>query len=136
MRDKRIVYTEKAPKPKGAYSQAIIHNGLLYISGQIPIDPKTGTLKKGNIKTEAELVLSNIRIIAEEAGAGMGDFLKVTCYLDDLEDLEIFNNIYKKYFQQDPPARTTIQADGLPLNVRIEIDAIVALPVINTDERG
>jgi 2-iminobutanoate/2-iminopropanoate deaminase len=126
--EKKIFYTDKAPKPRGPYSQAVIHNGLLYLSGQIPLDPATGQLIRGTIEEETEAVLNNIRIIAEEAGAEIGDVIKLTCYLSDMNDFARFNDVYKNFFQDNPPARTTIQAGKLPLDVQIEIDAIVALP--------
>ena len=127
MADKQIFFSEKAPKPKGPYSQAVIHNGLLYLSGQIPVDTVTGLMVRGTLEEETETVLNNIKIIAEEAGAGMEDVLKVSCYLADIEDYAMFNNVYQKYFIENPPARTVIQAGKLPMDVQIEIDAIVAL---------
>ncbi len=127
MAAKKIFYSAKAPKPKGPYSQAVIHNGLLYISGQVPMDPETGLIVRGTIEEETGAVLNNVRIIVEEAGASMKDVLKVICYLADIGDFDRFNNVYKEYFRQDPPARTTLQAGKLPLNVQVEIDAIVAL---------
>lgn len=127
MAGKEIFSSEKAPRPKGPYSQAVIHNGLLYISGQIPIDAETGLIVKGTIEEETKAILNNIKTIVEEAGASIDDVLKVTCYLADIDDFERFNNVYKEYFKQDPPARTTLQAGRLPLNVQVEIDAIVAL---------
>ena len=127
MADKQIFFSEKAPKPKGPYSQAVIHNGLLYLSGQIPVDTVTGLMVRGTLEEETETVLNNIKIIAEEAGAGMKDVLKVSCYLADIEDYAMFNNVYQKYFIENPPARTVIQAGKLPMDVQIEIDAIVAL---------
>ncbi|RJQ23172.1 MAG: RidA family protein [Nitrospiraceae bacterium] len=129
MTGKKIFYTDKAPKPKGPYSQAVIHNGLLYLSGQIPVDTDTGQLVRGAIEEETEAVLNNIRIISEEAGTGLENVVKVTCYLADMEDFARFNDVYKKYFPENPPARTTIQTGKLPLDVQIEIDAIVALPL-------
>ncbi len=134
MAAKKIFYSDKVPKPKGPYSQAVIHNGLLYISGQVPIDPETGLIIRGTIEEETGAVLNNVRIIVEEAGASMKDVLKVTCYLADLDDFDRFNNVYKEYFRQDPPARTTLQAGRLPLNVKVEVDAIVALPLKSTDD--
>jgi len=125
---KKIFYTDKAPKPKGPYSQAIIHNGLLYLSGQIPVDPETGQLVRGTVEEETGVVLNNIRIIAEEAGAGLADVIKVTCYLADMEDFARFNDVYAKYFTETPPARSTIQAGRLPLDVQVEVDAVIALP--------
>ncbi|MBI4687284.1 MAG: hypothetical protein HY756_05830 [Nitrospirae bacterium] len=128
MSKKKIFTSENAPKPKGPYSQAVIHQGLLYLSGQIPIDPKTNTLLRGSIEEEAKLVLDNMKAIITDAGAGMQDALKVTCYLSDMEDFGRFNEVYKEYFTENPPVRTTIQAGRLPLDVQIEMDAIVALP--------
>lgn len=129
MAGKITFFTDKAPKPKGPYSQAIMYNGLLFLSGQIPVDPVTGLLVHGTIEEETETVISNIRIIAEEAGAGLVDVLKVTCYLADMDDFQRFNDVYSKYFKEDPPARSTIQAAKLPLDVQIEIEAIIALPI-------
>jgi 2-iminobutanoate/2-iminopropanoate deaminase len=125
---KKIFYSNKAPKPKGPYSQAVIHNGLLYLSGQIPVDPVTGELVRSTIEEETETVLNNIKTIVEEAGASMENVLKVTCYLSDIDDFARFNSVYEKYFPKNPPARTTFQAGKLPMDVQIEIDAIVALP--------
>lgn len=128
MAGKKVFYTNNAPEPKGPYSQAVIHDGLLYISGQIPVDPATGELVRGTIEEETEAVLNNIKIITEDAGASMDGVLKLTCYLADIHDFPRFNEVYEKYFAQYPPARTTFQAGRLPLDVQVEIDAIVALP--------
>jgi len=119
---KRTFYTDKAPEPKGPYSQAVICRGLLYLSGQIPVDLTSGELVRATIEEETEAVLENIKLIVEEAGAKMDNVLKVTCYLADIEDFARFNSVYA--------ARTTIQAGKLPMEVQIEMDAIVALPVI------
>ena len=127
MGDKQIFFSERAPKPKGPYSQAVIHNGLLYLSGQLPVDTITGLMVRGTLEEETETVLHNIKIIAEEAGAGMEDVLKVSCYLADIDNFAMFNNVYQQYFIEKPPARTVIQAGKLPMDVQIEIDAIVAL---------
>ena len=128
MPKKKIFRTENAPAPKGPYSQAVIHNGLMYVSGQIPIDSVTGLMVKGTIEEETETVLNNLKIIVEDAGAAMEDVLRVSCYLADMEDFARFNSVYEKYFQTEPPARSTFQAGRLPLDVQIEVDAIVALP--------
>ena len=128
MTDKKIFLTDKAPKPVGPYSQAVIHNGLIYVSGQIPLDPQTGELVRGTIEDETEAALNNLRTIIEEAGATMEDVLRVSCYLADMEDFPRFNAIYAKYFTVNPPARSTFQAAKLPLDVQVEVDAIVALP--------
>jgi len=128
MAGKKVFFTQKAPEPKGPYSQAVIHDGLLYISGQVPVDAATGELVRGTIEEETEAVLNNIKIITEEAGADMDCVLKVTCYLADIHDFPRFNQVYEKYFAQYPPARTTSQAGKLPLDVQVEMDAVVALP--------
>jgi 2-iminobutanoate/2-iminopropanoate deaminase len=128
MAGKKVFFTQRAPEPKGPYSQAVIHDGLLYISGQVPVDPASGELVRGTIEEETEAVLNNIKIITEEAGADMDCVLKVTCYLADIHDFPRFNQMYEKYFAQYPPARSTLQAGKLPLDVQVEMDAIVALP--------
>ncbi|MBI4838159.1 MAG: deaminase [Nitrospirae bacterium] len=124
---KKIFYTDNAPTPKGPYSQAVIHNGLLYISGQGPVDPETGTILRGTIEEETEITLNNIKTIIEEAGASLKDVIKVTCYLADMDDFGRFNDVYKEYFNDEPPARTTFQAGRLPMDIQVEMDAIVAL---------
>ncbi len=129
MAGKKIFCSDKAPVPQGPYSQAVIHDGLLYISGQVPIDSVSGSLVRATIEEETEVVLKNIKIIVEEAGAEMENVLKVTCYLADIEDFPRFNSVYGKYFAKYPPARTTLQAGKLPMDVQVEMDAIVALPV-------
>jgi 2-iminobutanoate/2-iminopropanoate deaminase len=130
---KEIFRTEKAPAPKGPYSQAVMHNGVMYISGQVPVDPVTGFLVRGTIEEETETVLNNLKIIVEEAGSGMEYVLRVSCYLADMEDFARFNSVYEKYFETSRPARSAIQAGRLPLDVQIEIDAIVALPDTGTE---
>src|SRR4030065_7357 len=103
MTGKKVFHSERFPSPKGPYSQAVIHNGLLYLSGQIPVEPESGMLIRGTIEEETEAVLNNIKSIIEEAGADMDDVLKVTCYLSDMDNFERFNNIYKKYFYESTP---------------------------------
>ena len=128
MANKRIFRSQRAPQAKGPYSQAVTHRGLLYVSGQIPVDPATGTAVRATIEEETDMTLNNLKFIVEDAGSTMDDVLKVTCYLADIEDFPRFNEVYAKHFPQFPPARTTIQAGKLPLDVQVEIDAIVALP--------
>lgn len=128
MASREIFYTEMAPEPKGPYSQAIVHKGVLYLSGQVPADSATGALVRGTIEDETEAVLKNMKIIIEEAGASLEDAIRVTCYLADLTDFDRFNSVYERYFSKSPPARTTFQAGRLPFDVQVEIDAIVALP--------
>jgi 2-iminobutanoate/2-iminopropanoate deaminase len=127
MGERKAFQTDKAAVTGGPYSQAIIHQGLIYVSGQGPVDPRTNELKLGTIEEEAELTLENLRIILEEAGSSLDRVLKVTVFLIDMEEFSRFNEVYRKYFQKDLPARTCIQAVKLPGAFRVEIDAIAAL---------
>jgi 2-iminobutanoate/2-iminopropanoate deaminase len=127
MGERKAFQTDKAAVTGGPYSQAIIHEGLIYVSGQGPMDPETNKLKLGTIEEEAELTLENLRIILEEAGSSLDRVLKVTAFLLDMEEFGRFNEVYRKYFQKDLPARTCIQAAKLPGAFRVEIDAIAAL---------
>ena len=124
MTEKKAFETEKAAVPGGPYSQATIHNGIIYLSGQGPIDPKTNQVVPGTIEQETELALENIRIILEEAGSSLSKVLKVTAYLVNMKEYGRFNDVYRRYFPEDPPARSCIQAARLPFDIRVEIDAI------------
>ena len=125
--ERRVVFTEKAAVTGGPYSQAVQYGGLVYLSGQGAVDPKTNMLRVGSIEEEAELALSNIRILLEEAGSSLAKVLKVTVYLMDMKEFERFNGVYRRYFPTDPPARTCIQAAALPFGIRVEIDLIAAV---------
>ena len=127
MAKRKVILTSKAPQPRGPYSQAVIHNGILYISGQGPIDPVTNKLINGTIHQETLRTLENIKAIILEAGGKLENILKITCYLANMDDYKAFNDVYKDYFIKEPPARTTIQAGRLPADIKIEVDAIVAL---------
>jgi 2-iminobutanoate/2-iminopropanoate deaminase len=109
----------------GPYSQAIICDGLLYVSGQGPVDPATGQVRRASIEEEARAALDNLRAIIEDAGYSLAGVLKTTCFLADMEDFARFNRVYAEYFPDDPPARTTVQAGRLPNDIKVEIDAIV-----------
>ncbi len=123
---KRVIFTEKAPKPIGPYSQAIlVPPGWIFISGQIPINPKTGEIVGNDIKTQTRQVLENIKAILNAVGASMEDVVKVTVFLKNIKMFPDFNQVYAKYFKKDPPARTTVEVSNLPKGVLIEIDAIV-----------
>jgi len=123
MGEKRTFQTDRAAVTGGPYSQAVIHNGLIYISGQGAIDPKTNELRLGTIEEESELALENIRIILEEAGSSIDKVLRVTVYLLDMKEYARFNEFYERHFQADFPARTCVQAAKLPFGIRVEIDA-------------
>jgi 2-iminobutanoate/2-iminopropanoate deaminase len=125
MLNRQAFHTDRAPQPKGPYSQAIIHNGLLYVSGQGPVQPATGAIVRGTIEEEARATLSNLKTIIEEAGYSLKGVLKVTCYLSNMDYFDRFNEVYVEYFPDAPPARTTIEAGRLPMDIKVEIDAIV-----------
>ena len=124
MEEKKPFETEKAAVTGGPYSQAIIHNGLMYLSGQGPIDPLTNQVIHGTIEQETELALENIRIILEEAGSSSNKVLQVSVYLLNMREYGRFNEVYTRYFPENPPARTCIQVARLPFDIRVEIDAI------------
>ena len=120
---RKVVYTDKAPKPIGPYSQAIRVGPLLFGSGQIPIDPESGEIVKGDIEVQTERVMKNIAAILEAEGYTMDDVVKVTVFLRNLGDFPRFNEVYGKYFKT-PPARTTVQVADLPKGVLLEVDFI------------
>lgn len=121
---KRVVSTEKAPAAIGPYSQAIKSGDLLFMSGQIPIDPKTGNLVAGDIDAETRRVMDNIGAVLSAAGAKFENLVKTTIYLTDLGDFAAVNRVYASYFSLDPPARATVQVSALPRGARVEIEAI------------
>jgi 2-iminobutanoate/2-iminopropanoate deaminase len=121
---KKHVVTNNAPKPIGPYSQAIIAGGLLFVSGQIPIDPATGELVEGDIEAQTEQALKNVVAILKEAKMGPENVVKTTVFLRDLNEFARMNEVYARYLGKEPPARSTVQAAGLPRGVKIEVDAI------------
>jgi 2-iminobutanoate/2-iminopropanoate deaminase len=122
--EKKVVFTEKAPKPIGPYSQAIIAGNLIFTAGQIPIDPATNQVVQGDIKEQTRRVLENLRAILESVGATFDDIVKVTIYMKDLNEFSAMNEVYSEYFKNSPPARTTVEVSRLPRDVKIEIDLI------------
>jgi 2-iminobutanoate/2-iminopropanoate deaminase len=123
---KKHVQTANAPRPIGPYSQAVIAGGLLFVSGQIPLDPATDTLVEGDIEVQTEQVLKNLMAILKEAKAGPEHVVKATVFLRDLQDFPRMNEVYARYFGKEPPARSTVQAAALPRGVAVEIDVIAA----------
>jgi len=120
----KIIFTEKAPKPIGPYSQGVFAPPFLFISGQIPIDPTTGQLIEGDFKTKVRRVLENLKSIVEAAGGKLSNVVKVNVYLRDINKFNEFNSVYSEYFPENPPARSVIEVSNLPRNVDIEIEAI------------
>ncbi|MDP3467608.1 MAG: RidA family protein [Daejeonella sp.] len=121
---KSIIYTEKAPEPIGPYSQAVLTGNMLFISGQIPIDPATNQLISGSIGDEARQVMKNLEAVLLSAGFLFEDVVKVTIFLSDMNHFSEVNEIYGSYFRSDFPARETVAVLGLPKNVNVEISAI------------
>jgi len=124
---KKIIATDRAPKAIGPYSQAIVHNGLAFLSGQIPLDPKTNQLVGGDITVQTERVLENIQGLLEASGASLASVLKVTVFLKDMGDFPKMNEAYTRYFGENPPARSTVEVARLPRDVQVEIDAIAVV---------
>ena len=121
---KQIISTEGAPKAIGPYSQAVAANGIIYLSGQIPIDPANNQLVDGDIALQTARVLDNLKAVLEAAGSSLAKVVKTTVYLRDISEFGSMNEVYARYFPENPPARATVQAARLPKDVRIEIEAI------------
>ncbi len=121
---KKIINTVNAPKAIGPYSQAIENNGMLFISGQVPIDPRTGKIVEGGINEQTEQVMKNIEAILTEAGYSFEHVVKSTCLLNDMDNFAAMNEIYAKYYPDNPPARAAYGVVKLPLGVLIEIETI------------
>ena len=125
---KDIIASEKAPKAVGPYSQAVRVGNLVFLSGQIPLDPATGQLIEGGIQLQTERVLENVRAVLEAAGLTFENVVKTTVYLKNLADFVHMNETYAKYFSSNPPARATVEVARLPRDVSVEIDAIAVVP--------
>ena len=123
---KEIISTTNAPQAIGPYSQAVKTDSLIFISGQIPLNPMTGKLVEGSIEDEANQVLKNLKSICEAGGHSLDDAVKITIFLTDLGNFAIVNDVMKEYFSEPYPARATVEVSALPLGVNIEIEAIVS----------
>ena len=123
---KEIISTTNAPQAIGPYSQAVKTNNLMFISGQIPMDPTTGDLVEGSIEDEANQVLKNLKSICEAAGYSLDDAVKITIFLTDLGNFAVVNDVMKEHFSEPYPARATVEVSGLPLGVNVEIEAIIS----------
>ena len=126
-RPRQAVSTQSAPAAIGPYSQGMLCGNLLFISGQLPIDPASGELIEGTIEEKTRQALNNLRAIAEEAGAGLEDVVKTTVFLKDMNDFGAMNSAYAEYFTDTPPARAAIQVAALPKGADLEIEAVAVL---------
>ena len=124
---KQIIATKSAPQAIGPYSQAVVHNGLAFLSGQIPLEPSTQTLIDGDVVAQTERVLENIKAVLEACGSSLDRVLKTTVFLADMGEFARMNEVYGRYFSSNAPARSTVQAARLPRDVRVEIDCIAAV---------
>ena len=122
-----IVATDRGPKAIGPYSQAVCANGFVFLSGQIALDPKTQEVVGANVSIQTERVLENLKGIVEAAGSSMQRVVKTTVFLADFDDYGAMNEVYSRFFTENPPARSTVETPRLPRNVRVEIDLIALL---------
>ena len=121
---KNVIATDRGPKAIGPYSQGIQANGFLFVSGQIPLDPRTQQIVEGDIAKQTERVLENLKGIVEAAGTSLDRVVKTTVFLKDLADFAAMNEVYGRYFTANPPARATVEVARLPRDVRVEIELI------------
>jgi len=121
---KRVIFTDKAPKAIGPYSQAIEINGQLFISGQVPIDPSTSKVVEGGVKEQTIQVMKNIQAILQEAGYSFSHVVKSTCLLSDMGHFAEMNEVYGSYYSENPPARAAFAVKELPLGVMVEIETV------------
>ncbi|MBR4232860.1 MAG: RidA family protein [Oscillospiraceae bacterium] len=122
----RIIETKNAPAAIGPYSQAIVSGGLVYTSGQIPLDPATGVIEVEGIEGQTHQAVRNLAAVLEAAGSGLGKVVKTTCFLRDMNDFSKFNDIYAQYFP-GRPARSCVEVSGLPKGALVEIEAVAAI---------
>ena len=120
----KVVYTDKAPAAIGPYSQAMILNGVLFTSGQIPVDPATGEISGDTIEVQAEQVMKNLQCVLAQGGVGFDRVVKTTCFLSDINDFAAFNGVYAKYFPEGAPARSCVEVAALPLGAKVEVEVI------------
>jgi 2-iminobutanoate/2-iminopropanoate deaminase len=119
---RKVVRTSEAPRPRGVYSPAIVADGFVFVAGQAAVNPQTNELELGDIRAETRRTLENIRAILEAAGSSLGDVVRVGVFLADIKDFDAMNEVYRQFFTEDPPARTTVGAQ-LP-KIKVEIDCI------------
>jgi 2-iminobutanoate/2-iminopropanoate deaminase len=121
---KKVILTQDAPAPIGPYSQAIETGNMLFCSGQIPLDPKTNQVFTGDVKGQAELVMKNVEAVLTAAGYSFNSVVKTTIFLTNMGDFQTVNEVYGRFFKEQPPARSTVQVAALPKGVNVEIEVI------------
>ncbi|MEM0227675.1 MAG: RidA family protein [Ignisphaera sp.] len=124
---KRVVFTDNAPRPVGPYSQAVCIDGWLFISGQLPLDPKSNNIVEGDFKTKVRRALENVKAIVESVGGSLDNIVKVTVYISDISRFAEFNEVYREFFPQTPPARSVIGVAKLPRDAEVEVEAIARI---------
>lgn len=124
---KEIISTDRAPGAIGPYSQAVKAGNMVFCSGQIPIDPQTGEFVSENVAEQTEQVFKNLMAVLEAAGTNLGDVVKTTVFLADMNDFTVMNEVYARYFGENKPARATVQAARLPRDARVEIEVIAVV---------
>ena len=120
----KVVSTDHAPKAIGPYSQAVVSKGFAFLSGQIPLDPASGQLVEGDVASQTERVLENLKAVLAACGSSLDRVVKTTVYLKDMGEFSKMNEVYARYFPTNPPARATVEAARLPRDVRVEIDCV------------
>lgn len=126
MASKKVISTNTAPPAVGPYSQAIQAGGFIFLSGQLPLDPKTGTIAGEDIEAQTRQVITNIKAVLAAAGLSLTDVVKTTVFLKDIQHFAKMNGVYKEFFTQDAPARSSFQVANLPMNALVEIESIAA----------
>lgn len=121
---KKIVHTEKAPGAVGPYSQAVRIGDLVYTAGQIALDPATGQMVEGDVQAQTDRVLQNLQAVLKAAGSSLKNVVKTTVFLQDMGDFKAMNEVYGRYFDKKPPARSAVQVAALPLGAQVEIEAV------------
>lgn len=125
--DKKSIFTEKAPKAIGPYSQAISSGNMIFTSGQLGIDPETGDFVKGTIQDETRQALNNLKAVLEAAGATLNDVVKTTVFIKDMNQFSLINEVYSEFFNEHKPARSCVEVARLPKDGNVEIEAIAIL---------
>ena len=121
---KEVLHTDLAPAAVGPYSQAVASNNIIFTSGQIPINPKTGKIEAVTIEDQTEQVMKNLHYVLAQGGVAFDRVIKTTCFLADMNDFAAFNGVYARYFPENPPARSCVQVAALPMGAKVEVEVI------------